>query len=354
VPHDGAGLANLLGGREALAAKLDEFFATPETGRARGAYWRAIHEMAEARDVRMGQYGHSNQPSHHIIYMYAYAGTAWQTQVKVREVLSRLYAGSEIGQGYLGDEDNGEMSAWWLFSALGIYPLRVGSPDYIIGSPLFRRAVVRMDNGNELVVNAPNNSRENVYVQGLSVNGKHWDNVHLPHEMIGGGAVLDFRMGPRPSTWGCNPGALPPSITPDGVLPRPMRDITGTPGGHGEGSDGIAVAALFDDNSGTQVTFRTSTPWLAYQLPGDGAAIHYYTLTSGTGGDDPCSWTLRGSADGAQWTVVDERAGETFRWRRQTRPFAVANPGSYKRYRLDITESTGTTVTLAEVELLAR
>lgn len=353
VPHDGAGLATLLGGREALAARLDEFFATPETGRARGAYRRVIHEMIEARDVRMGQYGHSNQPSHHIIYMYAYAGAAWRTQEKVREVLSRLYAGSEIGQGYCGDEDNGEMSAWWLFSALGFYPLRVGSPDYIIGSPLFRRAVVRMDSGNELVVNAPNNSAENVYVHGLSINGKPWDRVYLPHDMIAGGATLDFRMGREPSGWGCNPDALPPSLTEEGVTPTTMRDVTS--GGHGEGSDGINVAALFDDDSRTQVTFRTPTPWLAYRLHGHGAAVRFYTLTSGSGAGDPRSWTLRGSDDGAQWTILDKRDSETFRWRRQTRPFKVANPGTYRQYRLDITENSGEeTVTLAEVELLAR
>jgi hypothetical protein len=244
------------------------------------------------------------------------------------------------------------MSAWWLFSALGIYPLRVGSPDYVIGSPLFKRAVVRMDNGNELVVNAPSNSRENVYVQGLMVNGSPWDMAYLPHEVIAGGAVLDFRMGPRPSTWGCN--APPPSVTREDSVPRPMHDITSTPGGHGEGSDGIAVAALFDNNSGTEVAFRTATPWLAYQLPGDGATVRFYTLTSGAQGDTPRSWTLRGSADGAQWTVLDERAGETFRWRRQTRPFKVANPGTYRHYRLDVTESSGGEVTLAEVELLAR
>ncbi len=355
VPHDGAGLAGLLGGRAALAAKLDEFFSTQETGRARGAYWRAIHEMAEARDVRMGQYGHSNQPSHHIIYMYAYAGAVWQTQAKVREVMSRLYAGSEIGQGYCGDEDNGEMSAWWLFSALGIYPLRVGSPEYVIGSPLFKRAVVRMDNGRELVVNAPNNSPTNVYVQGLSVNGTPWDRAYLPHSVIADGAVLDFRMGARPSTWGCAAYELPPSLTQSDTVPKTMYDITCTVDGAGEGSDGVNAAPLFDDNSRTQVVFRTPTAWFAYRLPGDGATVRYYTITSGTRGDDPRSWTLRGSDDGATWTVLDERAGEEFRWRRQTRPFAVANPGSYRHYRVDITESSGgPTVTIAEVELLAR
>ncbi|HEX2133830.1 MAG TPA: GH92 family glycosyl hydrolase, partial [Actinophytocola sp.] len=355
VPHDGAGLAALLGGPAALAARLDEFFATPETGRARGAYWRTIHEMPEARDVRMGQYGHSNQPSHHIAYMYAYAGALWRTQEKVREVLSRLYAGSEVGQGYPGDEDNGEMSAWWLFSALGLYPLRVGSPEYVIGSPLFRRMSVRVGEDATLVVNAPNNSPTNVYVQGLMVDGTPWDKAWLPHEVVARGAVLDFQMGPEPSRWGCGPDAAPPSLTPPGTVPTTMVDLTGDPAGYAEGSDGTAVAALFDDTSDTQVTFRTPAAWVGYRVSGAAATVRCYTLTSGTGRDDPRSWALRGSTDGVNWTVLDERSRETFRWRRQTRAFAVANPGHHTHYRLDITENTGTpTVTLAQLELLAR
>ncbi|GAB3448503.1 GH92 family glycosyl hydrolase [Actinophytocola sediminis] len=354
VPHDGAGLAALLGGRAALATKLDEFFATQETGRARGAYWRTIHEMPEARDVRMGQYGHANQPAHHIIYMYAYAGALWRTQEKVREVLSRLYAGSEIGQGYLGDEDNGEMSAWWLLSALGLYPLRVGSPEYVIGSPLFRRMAVRLGPDTTLVVNAPNNSPTNVYVHGLTVNGVPWDKAWLPHEVIAKGAVLDFQMGSEPSRWGCEPDALPPSLTPPDTQPRTMFDLTCDVDGHGEGSDGPNVAALFDDTSRTQVTFRTPTAWVGYRTSGTGATVRCYTLTSGTGRDDPRGWALRGSSDGTNWVVLDERTRETFRWRRQTRAFTVTNPGHYTHYRLDITENTGTpTVTLAQVELLA-
>ncbi|OLF14953.1 alpha-mannosidase [Actinophytocola xanthii] len=355
VPHDGAGLAALLGGPAALAARLDEFFATPETGRARGAYWRPIHEMAEARDVRMGQYGHSNQPSHHIAFMYAYAGALWRTQEKVREVLSRLYAGSEIGQGYLGDEDNGEMSAWWLFGALGLYPLRVGSPEYVIGSPLFRRMSVQLGADARLVVNAPNNSPENIYVQGLMVNGAPWDKAWLPHEVIARGAVLDFHMGPTPSTWGCGADAVPPSLTPAGTLPATMVDLTGLAGGEHGGSEGVNLAALFDDTSRTQVTFPTPAPWVGHRVAGEGATVRYYTLTSGTGHDDPRSWVLRGSVDGVSWTVLDERTGEAFRWRRQTRAFAVANPGRFTHYRLDITENTGApTLTLAQVELLAR
>ena len=122
--------------------------------------------MIEARDVRMGQWGFSNQVSHHIPYMYDYAGSRRRPPEKVREVLRRLYIGSEIGQGYPGDEDNGETSAWYLFSALGFYPLQVGSANYAIGSPLFTKATVHLENGQDLVVKAPNNSDTNVYVQG--------------------------------------------------------------------------------------------------------------------------------------------------------------------------------------------
>ena len=171
APQDGQGLANLYGGRAGLAKKLDAFFSTPETATHPGSYGGTIHEMIEARDVRMGQWGFSNQVSHHIPYMYDYAGQPAKTAEKIREALRRLYVGSEIGQGYGGDEDNGETSAWYLFSALGIYPLQVGSENYAIGSPLFKKATVHLENGKDLVVSAPKNNDKNVYVRGLKLNG---------------------------------------------------------------------------------------------------------------------------------------------------------------------------------------
>ena len=145
APQDGQGLANLYGGRDVLAQKLDDFFSTPEEGNHEESYGYIIHEMREARDVRMGMYGHSNQPSHHIPYMYNYVGQPWKTQEKVQEVLSRLYLGSEIGQGYPGDEDNGEMSAWYLFSAAGFYPLQMGIPEYAIGAPHFKKMTINLE-----------------------------------------------------------------------------------------------------------------------------------------------------------------------------------------------------------------
>ncbi len=354
VAHDGQGLANLYGGRNKLAAKLDAFFATPETAQYPGSYGGTIHEMLEARDVRMGQYGHSNQPSHHIIYMYDYTGQPWKAQARSREVLRRLYTGSDIGQGYPGDEDNGEMSAWYIFSALGLYPLQMGSPRYAIGSPLFRRATLHLENGRDIVIDAAHNSVHNVYVQDLRVNGRGYARTYLDHADLAHGARLDFTMGAEPSSWGSGHADVPPSLTHGDEVPRPLADATGAGKGTATASGGTDVSALFDDTSATQVSFGSATPWVAYQFASGTPAATYYTLTSGDVAGDPSGWRLSGSSDGTHWTVLDERRDETFRWRLQTRPFQVDKPGRYAYYRLDITATTGATnPTLAQLELLA-
>ncbi|MEO3815966.1 GH92 family glycosyl hydrolase [Plantactinospora sp. B24E8] len=340
VPQDGQGLANLYGGRDALADKLDEFFATPETARFPGSYNGTIHEMIEARDVRMGMWGFSNQVSHHIPWMYTYAGQPAKTQSIVREVLSRMYLGSEIGQGYAGDEDNGETSAWYLFSALGLYPLQVGSQNYVIGSPLFTRATVHLENGRDIVVNAPDNSAGNVYVRSLTVDGVPYDRTWISHADLADGAVLDFRMGPTPSAWGSGEASLPVSLTAPGAPARPLADST-VKGG---------PAALTDNTSGTQAAVDTPVTWTVTGTP---ERVTRYTLTSGTDADaDPTDWRLWGSYDGKKWTVVDSRDDQEFTWRKQTRAFTVARPGRYGHYRLEVTGPTGE-ATLAEVELLA-
>jgi len=334
APQDSRGLANLYGGRAGLAEKLDEYFATPETASPEfaGSYGGVIHEMTEARDVRMGMYGHSNQVAHHAIYMYDAAGQPWKTQEKVREVLSRLYVGSEIGQGYHGDEDNGEQSAWYLFSALGFYPLVMGSGEYAIGSPLFTKATVHLENGADLVVEAPRNSARNVYVQGVRVNGRPWHSTALPHRLLARGGVIEFDMGPRPSDWGTGRHAAPVSITQDDEVPVPRADVV-----RGDGP-------LFDDTSATEAAVTT------VDLPVEGRAkAVQYTLTSPADRDRaPASWTLQGSADGTTWRTLDEREAESFRWDRQTRVFSVASPGRYAHYRLVLGEEG----VLAEVELL--
>ncbi|MFJ9539874.1 GH92 family glycosyl hydrolase [Streptomyces sp. NPDC101225] len=335
APQDSRGLANLYGGRRALGDKLDEYFATPETASPEfvGSYGGVIHEMTEARDVRMGMYGHSNQVAHHVIYMYDAAGEPSKAQADVREVLSRLYTGSEIGQGYHGDEDNGEQSAWYLFSSLGFYPLVMGSGEYAIGSPLFKKATVHLENGHDLVVRAPRNSAKNVYVQGLKVNGRTWSKTSLPGELLRKGGVLDFAMGSKPSSWGTGKDAAPVSITQDDKVPTPRADVL-----KGDG-------ALFDNTSATDATVTS----VDLPVSGPVKGLQYTVTSSGDHTRAPTGWTLQGSDDGTTWKTLDKRSGESFRWDRQTRAFTVGAPGTYGKYRLVL---DGEAV-ISEVELLA-
>ncbi|MEU9609786.1 GH92 family glycosyl hydrolase [Streptomyces sp. NPDC048057] len=347
APQDSRGLANLYGGRAALGEKLDAYFATPETASPefKGSYGQVIHEMTEARDVRMGMYGHSNQVAHHATYMYNAASQPWKTQEKVREVLSRLYVGNEIGQGYHGDEDNGEQSAWYLFSAMGFYPLVMGSGEYAIGSPLFTKMTVELDGGRKLVVKAPKNSAENVYVQGLKVNGKAWNSTALPHSAVARGGTLEFAMGPEPSSWGTGKGAAPVSITQDDAVPKPRADVL------------KGAGALFDDSSATSAAVAGGTSQaggsgggtLDLPVPTATRAVQY-TLTSAEAAKAPDGWVLQGSRDGTRWQDLDRRSGEDFTWDRQTRAFSIAAPGAYEKYRLVPAPGAGT---LAEVELLS-
>lgn len=347
--HDGEGLAGLYGGRAQLAAKLDEFFATPETADPAfaGSYGGTIHEMTEARDVRMGMYAHSNQPAHHIPWMYLYAGQPWKTQQHVREILARLYVGSEIGQGYPGDEDNGETSAWYVLASLGLYPLRMGSPEYAIGSPAFRHARVALQGGAVLTVNAANNSRENVYVQSLKINGKPWTKTWVPHEVIAKGATLDFVMGPKPSTWGSGPDDAPRSLTARGQRPALLHDLLGS-GARAQGADGRSLQALVDDDAGTVVPLGAS----AVSFTGVSEGVpSMYTLTSGNAPIRGGEWTLEARRSGGRWITLDQRRGEDFAWAQQTRPFGITAPGRYAEYRLRIAGPGR--LQLAEVELLA-
>jgi len=349
VPHDAAGLATLLGGEEVLAQRLDEFFATPETAESRfaGTYGGVIHEMTEARDVRMGMYAHSNQPSHHIPWMYVAAGQPWKAQRITRDVVRRLYLGSEIGQGYPGDEDNGEMSAWYLFAMMGLYPLRMGAPEYVIGSPAFDRVDVQLGNGRTLTVIAHGNDADNVYVQSLKVNGRPWDRAWLSHEDIAEGGVLEFVMGSTPSTWGTGAEALPPSMTargdrPAGLVDQSANAETVVLAGH------PSAANLVDDDASTSlplpaqaiVSFRLRTP----------ARVSHYTITSGGEPLAGLGWTLQGRNGSGTWTTLDRRGAEHFRWTRQLRPFRVDKPGDYREYRLHF--SNDASIDLSELELL--
>ncbi|WP_432970748.1 GH92 family glycosyl hydrolase [Dactylosporangium sp. CA-233914] len=351
--QDGQGLANLYGGTKALEQKLDQFFATPENADHPGGYGGTIHEMLEARAVRMGQLGMSNQPSHHIPYMYDYVGAPQKTQAIVREILQRLYVGSEIGQGYLGDEDNGEMSSWYVLSSLGLYPLQAGSSNWAIGSPQFSRMTVHRKSG-DIVVNAANNSTRNVYVQSVKVNGKKQKEVSIDSSVLAKGGTIDFQMGPSPSSWGTGKNDAPPSLTKGNAVPKPLQDTTGPGLGTATATGGQDASKLFDDSSATQMTFASDTPQINWVYRGGKQKPTYYTLTSGAKAGDPADWKLQGSKDGISWTTVDSRRSEVFPWRNQTRPFRIDHPGKFTQYRLVVTKTVGAAqANLAEIELLA-
>ncbi|HEY3629684.1 MAG TPA: glycoside hydrolase domain-containing protein, partial [Jatrophihabitantaceae bacterium] len=285
--------------------------------------------------------------------MYDYVGAPAKTDKLVREIMQRLYVGSEIGQGYPGDEDNGEMSSWFILSSLGLYPLQAGSPNWAVGSPLFRKVTVHRSTG-DIVVNAPNNSTSNVYVEGLKVNGHKQSSVSINSAVLSHGGTLDFDMGSRPSSWGTGRDDAPPSLTKGSTAPKPLQDTTGPSLGVATGPDGMDATKLFDDTSTTGVTFPTATPQITWKYNGNRQRPTFYTMTSGSAAGDPSAWRLQGSNDGVRWTTVDSRSNETFDWRLQTQPFTVEDPGWFKYFRLAVTKTVGAPQTsLAEVELLS-
>ncbi|WP_328475184.1 GH92 family glycosyl hydrolase [Actinoplanes sp. NBC_00393] len=353
APHDPQGMANLYGGRAQLAAKIDSVFAASRDYLP-GCYGGVIHEMREAYDADMGQYAHSNEPIHHMLWMYNYAGTPSKTQDRVRHVLTTQYG---PGPGYLGDEDNGQMSAWYVFGALGFYPARMGSTDYTIGAPLHPRATVTLENGRTFTVAAPGVSDTNRYVQSVRLNGVAYTKNYLTHADLLAGGTLDFVMGPNPSSWGSATADLPPSLTTGTARPAQLTDRAtgGTLTVTGENPPTETKAALTDDTSATKWLTMAGTATLTNRLTG-AAAIKQYTLTSGNDAPerDSRAWTLQGSPDGTTWTTLDTRSNIDFAHRRQTRAFVIpGNPGAYQQHRLQITANHGAPMTqLAEWQLL--
>jgi predicted alpha-1,2-mannosidase len=195
VFQDIAGLIDLMGGKEYFSAKLDSVFEMPPVFDS-SYYGMVIHEIREMQIMNMGNYAHGNQPIQHMIYLYSYSGQPWKTQFRVREVLDKLY--NYTPDGYCGDEDNGQTSAWYVLSALGIYPVTPGTGQYVFGSPLFRKATLSFENGKKLVIEAPANSRDNIYVQDIRLNGTKVKKNYITHKDILKGGKLIFDMGQKP------------------------------------------------------------------------------------------------------------------------------------------------------------
>lgn len=212
VMQDVQGLIDLMGGDEKFVERLDSIFSTPPLY-DESYYGQVIHEIREMQIVDMGQYAHGNQPIQHMTYLYDWAGQPWKTQYHVREVMEKLY--SPDPDGYPGDEDNGQTSAWYVFSALGFYPVTPAVGEYAIGSPLFDRVELTMPNGKTLSIEAKNNSDANVYIQSVTFNGKPHDKTFLTREALQAGGTLTFVMGPQPNKdWGSDKADAPFSMTP--------------------------------------------------------------------------------------------------------------------------------------------
>ena len=196
VFHDVEGLADAMGGKEEFGKMLDSVFVVPPIYDD-SYYGVRIHEITEMQVANMGNYAHGNQPAQHMIYLYDYAGQPAKAQWWTREVMDRLYSAKP--DGYCGDEDNGQTSAWYVFSALGFYPVCPGADEYAVGSPLFRKAVIRPENGKTIRIEAPNNSPANRYVRRMTVGRRPAAAPFLDYSQLKEGATVLFDMTDRPN-----------------------------------------------------------------------------------------------------------------------------------------------------------
>ena len=211
VFHDPQGLMDLMGGREVFVQMLDSVFAVPPLFDD-SYYGQVIHEIREMQVMNMGNYAHGNQPIQHMIYLYNYAGEPWKAQYWLRQVMDRMYTPNP--DGYCGDEDNGQTSAWYVFSSLGFYPVCPGTSQYIIGAPLFKKATLHFENGKTLEINAPQNSAENIYIESMKLNGQTYTKNYLDYNDLMKGSVWDVEMGNTPNkTRGTQASDLPYSFS---------------------------------------------------------------------------------------------------------------------------------------------
>ena len=196
VFHDVQGLIDLMGGKSRFVQMLDSVFTVPPLYDD-SYYGFPIHEIREMTIMNMGNYAHGNQPIQHMIYLYNYAGEPWKAQYWLRQVMERMY--SPTPDGYCGDEDNGQTSAWYVFSALGFYPVCPASGEYVLGVPLFKKAAVHLENGNTFTVDAPENSGDNIYIGNMLLNGKEYGYNYITHKALTEGAHINMRMSPQPN-----------------------------------------------------------------------------------------------------------------------------------------------------------
>ncbi len=307
--HDGAGLADLFGGPVGLGRHLDALFTEPETADERfgGAYGTVIHEQREARALRSGMCAISNQPAHHIPFMYAFSDRPWQTAGIVHDLAGRLFAGAHIGQGFPGDEDNGEMSAWWLWAALGLYPLELASGRLRIGSPLFDDIRVDRGDGSTLRVRSRRTVPSAQVLQEARLDGVLLPSADLPIDTLVGDAVLELVFGVDPVS-SLETGMPLTSETHDTSardVTEPWRaDLTST------GGDPIFSAAVahpdrvFDDGApaGRAGTVLHQGEWVGWRFPEARGISDLSVTTTGSSSSSALRWEVLGTD--ADWTPV--------------------------------------------------
>jgi predicted alpha-1,2-mannosidase len=191
VFHDVQGLSDLMGGIAKFTEKMDSVFTAAPTADY-SYYGSQIHEITEMQVANMGQYAHGNQPIQHMTYLYNYAGEPWKTQFHVRDIMNKLYTNAP--DGLCGDEDNGQTSAWYVFSAMGFYPVCPGSGQYVLGAPLFKKCTLTFRDGKTFVINASNNNSQNIYISELTLNEKEYTRNFLNHSDIIKGGIMNIKM----------------------------------------------------------------------------------------------------------------------------------------------------------------
>jgi predicted alpha-1,2-mannosidase len=208
VPHDIAGLIALMGGRDRFVDRLDQLFAEGYNGRLKFEFLAQFPDST----ALIGQYPQGNEPAHHIAYLYNYAGAPWKTQKRVRQIMRNWYAARPLG--LPGDDDNGAMSSWYVFSAMGFYPICPGRPVYTIGSPLFAKSVIDVGDGKSFTIVANRTSAVNKYIQSAQLDGRELNRTWFEHADILRGGKLVLEMGPKPNkSWATTLGAAPPSLS---------------------------------------------------------------------------------------------------------------------------------------------
>jgi len=210
VFHNVEDLSQMMGGADTFGSMLDSVFAVPPIFDY-SYYGFMIHEIREMQIMGMGNYAHGNQPIQHMIYLYNYIGQPWKTQFRSRQIMDKLY--NYTPDGYCGDEDNGQTSAWYVFSALGFYPVTPGTNEYVLGAPLFDQVDLEMPTGQVFSIYAEDNNDNSPYIQSAYLNGKAWDKNFITHEVLLAGGILKFKMGEKPNkNRGIGPDAVPYSM----------------------------------------------------------------------------------------------------------------------------------------------